>query len=138
MIARRWLPEAAETSLVVLWQQAHALVVALALVVVVGVTGGAVLPRSLSPLGVASAMGSGVLYYGAAYWFYLGALRRVPAAVAALSFYLIPIVGISGGALLLGDRLDPRQWAGVVVVLVSLVAMVVKPTGRVRVASLRP
>jgi probable blue pigment (indigoidine) exporter len=138
VIARHWLPAAAETSQVVLWQQAHALAVALTLVLVVGVTGGAVLPSSLSPLGVASAIGSGVLYYGGAYWFYLGALRRVHAAVAALSFYLIPLVGISGGALLLGDRLDPRQWAGVVVVLVSLVVMVVKPTGRVRVASLRP
>ena len=52
-----------------------------------------------------------------AYRFYLGALRHVPASYAALSFYLIPIVGVAAGAILLGERLDPRQWIGAVIVL---------------------
>ena len=102
VITRRWIPGARETSQVILAQQAHALAFALVLVVVVGVAGGAISPSSLTPLGVASAIGSGALYYAGAYWFYLGALRHVPASYAALSFYLIPIVGVTAGALLSG------------------------------------
>ncbi len=123
VIARRWMPEAKETSQVVFAQQAHALALALAVVVIVGALGGAIAPAALTPLGLASATGSGVLYYAGAYWFYLGALRRVPAAIAAVSFYMIPIIGVTGGALLLGERLDPRQWAGAAVVLVAVVAI---------------
>lgn len=124
VITRRWIPDARETSQVILSQQAHALVFALGLVVVVGVAGGAVSPSSLTPLGAASAVGSGALYYAGAYWFYLGALRHVPASYAALSFYLIPIVGVTAGALLLGERLDPRQWVGAVIVLAAILVLV--------------
>ena len=123
VIARRWIPGASETSQVILAQQAHALGLALVLVILVGAVGGAIAPSSLTPLGLASAIGSGVLYYAGAYWFYLGALRHVPASFAALSFYLIPIVGVTAGALLLGERLDPRQWLGAVVVLGALLAI---------------
>jgi drug/metabolite transporter (DMT)-like permease len=109
-------------------QQAHALALALLLVVVVGLAGGSMVPASLTPLALASAIGSGVLYYAGAYWFYLGALRHVPASLAALSFYLIPIVGVAAGALLLGERLDPRQLAGAAVVLVALLAILRLPS----------
>jgi drug/metabolite transporter (DMT)-like permease len=81
----------------------------------------------LTPLGVASAIGSGALYYAGAYWFYLGALRHVPASYAAVSFYLIPIVGVAGGALLLGERLDARQWVGAVIVLGAILAILRQP-----------
>ena len=128
VITRRWIPGARETSQVILAQQAHALALALGLVVVVGLIGGAILPSSLTPLGLASAVGSGALYYAGAYWFYLGALRHVPASYAALSFYLIPIVGVTAGALLLGDRLDPRQWVGAVIVLAALLAILRQPS----------
>ena len=128
VITRRWIPGARETSQVILAQQAHALALALGLVVVAGLVGGAILPPSLTPLGLASAVGSGALYYAGAYWFYLGALRHVPASYAALSFYLIPIVGVTAGALLLGDRLDPRQWVGAVIVLAALLAILRQPS----------
>jgi probable blue pigment (indigoidine) exporter len=123
VIARRFIPDAKETSQVVLAQQAHGLGVALVLVVVAGAAGGAIAPNSLTPLGLASALGSGVLYYAGAYWLYLGALRRVRASVAAVSFYLIPIVGVTAGAVLLGERLDPRQWVGAVIVLAAVFAI---------------
>ena len=129
VIARRWIPDARETSQVILAQQAHALGLALVLVVLVGLAGGAIAPSSLTPLGLASAIGSGALYYAGAYWFYLGALRHVPASFAALSFYLIPIVGVTAGALLLGERLEPRQWIGAVIVLGALLAIIRQPSG---------
>ena len=112
----------------VLAQQAHALVLAIGLVLVVGLAGGQIVPTALTPLGLASAIGSGALYYAGAYWFYLGALRHVPASFAALSFYLIPIVGVAAGALLLGERLDPRQWVGAVIVLGAILAIIRLPS----------
>jgi len=120
---RRLLPEAAETGQVVFAQQAHALGFAAILVAVVGLVGGSVAPTSLTPIGIASALASGALYYAGAYWFYLGALRHVPASVASVSYYLIPIVGIAAGGLFLGERLDPLQWVGVAIVLTAVVAI---------------
>jgi len=73
--------------------------------------------------GWVSAIGSGVLYYGLAYWLYLFGLRQVPASVAALSFYLIPVFGVVGGIAFLGERFAPTQWGGVVVVLVAIAAI---------------
>ena len=97
---------------------------------IVGLVGGAVMPASLTATGLASAIGSGAIYFAGAYWFYLGALRHVPASLAMVSFYLIPIVGVTAGALLLGERLDPRQWVGVAMVLASVVAIIRQPGGR--------
>ena len=88
----------------------------------------AIVPTALTPLGLASAVASGALYYAGAYWFYLGALRHVPASYASVSFYLIPIVGVTAGALLLGERLDAQQWAGAVIVLGSVLAILRQPT----------
>ena len=59
VVTRRWIPDAKETSQVVLSQQAHALVLAIGLVLVVGLAGGQVVPTALTPLGLASAIGSG-------------------------------------------------------------------------------
>lgn len=119
IVTRRFIPEARETGPVVVAQQAHALGLALVVVLVVGLAGGAIVPSALTPLGLASAIGSGALYYAAAYWFYLGALRHVPASLAAVSFYLIPVVGVAAGALLLGERLGPAQWLGAATVLAA-------------------
>ena len=127
VVTRRWIPDAKETSQVILSQQAHALLLAIGLVLVVGLAGGQIASTALTPLGLASAIGSGVLYYAGAYWFYLGALRHVPASFAAVSFYLIPIVGVAAGALLLGERLDPRQWIGAVIVLGAILAIIRQP-----------
>ena len=88
------------------------------------------LPTALTPLGLASATGSGALYYAGAYWFYLGALRHVPASYAALSFYLIPVVGVAAGAFLLGERLDPRQWIGAAIVLGAILAILRQPSAK--------
>jgi probable blue pigment (indigoidine) exporter len=125
VIARRFLPGATDaTAPVVFAQQAYALGFALLVVVAASAAGGPILPNALTPIGLASGIGSGVLYYAAAYLFYLSALKSVPASFAAVSFYLIPIFGIAGAALLLGEHLDARQWLGAVVVLVAVFAIV--------------
>ena len=125
VIARRFLPGTTDaTAPVVFAQQAYALGFALIVAVVAAVAGGQILPEAMTPIGLVSAAGSGVLYYAAAYLFYLSALRSVPASFAAVSFYLIPIFGIAGASLLLGERLDARQWLGAVVVLVAVFAIV--------------
>jgi drug/metabolite transporter (DMT)-like permease len=54
-------------------------------------------------------------------------LRHVPASYAALSFYLIPIIGVTAGALLLGERLDPHQWVGAVIVLAAILVIIRQP-----------
>ena len=120
IVARRFVGASDSTAQVVLAQQAYALGFAAVVGVAAALLGGAN-GTVITPLGLASATASGVLYYAAAYWFYLSALRTVPASVAASSFYLIPVFGVAAGSLLLGDRLEPVQWIGVGIVAVAVV-----------------
>lgn len=120
VVTRRWLATADSTAQVIVAQQVHALAFAFVLVAAFWLLGGAVRPGYVSPAGWASAIGSGVLYYGLAYWLYLSGLRHVPASVAAVSFYLIPVFGVAGGFLLLGERFDMSQWIGVAIVLAAI------------------
>ena len=128
---RRWLGSADSTSQVLVAQQAHALVLACLLVAIAWLAGGAALPAAVSVAGWVSAVGSGVLYYGIAYWLYLSGLRHVPASVAAVSFYLIPVFGVTAGFILLGERLGPTQWLGVAIVLVAIY-LILRRTGAIR------
>lgn len=132
VITRRAIPDARETGQVVLAQQAHGLLFALLLVGAFAIMGQPVAPAGLTSLGLSSAVLSGALYYAGAYWLYLGALRRVPASIAAGSFYLIPIVGVAAGSVVLGERLSAIQWIGAGVVLASVLGILVKsiPAGR--------
>ena len=131
VLARRWLPTATSTAQVVFGQQLYALALAIVLLAGAVATGHGALATALTPLGVASALGSGVLYYAAAYWLYLGALRNVPASVAAASFYLIPLFGVVAGALLLGDQLAGGQWFGAALIMIAMF-------GILRTAAARP
>jgi drug/metabolite transporter (DMT)-like permease len=119
---RRWLPGADSTLGVVAAQQLYALGFAVVLLAVAAVAGVAVLPGSVSAGGAVSVVVSGLLYYGLAYSLYLSALRAVPASVAAVSFYLIPVFGVGAGAVA-GDRLGAGQWLGAAIV-VGAVALI--------------
>jgi drug/metabolite transporter (DMT)-like permease len=101
--------------LVVLGQQALALVLVLLALAVGAVTGwyATSTPTDATTLGLAVA--SGVVYYALAYLCYVAALRQVPAAVATSVLPLIPVWGLAA-AFLAGDRLSPAQWTGAVVV----------------------
>ncbi len=129
VITRRWLSTADSTAQVVVAQQAYALAFAFLLVTAAWILGGADLPVAVSPTGFASAIGSGVLYYGLAYWLYLTGLRRVPASIAAASFYLIPMFGVAGGVLYLGERLEPSQWLGAAVALGAIAVIFGRTSG---------
>lgn len=132
VLTRKWLGEVEETAPVVVAQQAHAFVVAaVAAVVVVALSGGATLPLGISGVAWLSALGSGLLYYGAAYLAYLAALRVLPASTASSSFYLIPVFGIASAAILLGERLTAVQWFGTVLVI-GAVAVILRVTDPAR------
>jgi drug/metabolite transporter (DMT)-like permease len=129
VITRRFIPDAEDTSQVVISQQVHALVFTIPALVIVTALGADIVPTALTGVGLASALASGVLYYAAAYLFYLGALRRVQASFAAASFYLIPVVGLTAGGLVLGERLEPYQWAGAALVVGAVVGILRGPKG---------
>lgn len=112
---------------VVLAQQAAALGFALILATVVELAGG--VGWDVSGLGVgtfAGAAASGVLYYGLGFWLFVTGLRQVPASYAGAFLPLIPVVGLAAGYLV-GERLEPRQWVGAVVIVSATAAIAVRP-----------
>lgn len=60
---------------------------------------------------------TGILAYNL---FFLGALARLPASRTSLIIALNPVVTIAAASLLLGERLNPRRWFGVVVALAGV------------------
>jgi len=78
---------------------------------------------SISAIGWGWAALSGVLYYAAAYLFYISGLKKTPASFAGFYFNLIPIFGVTGAYLFLGERLIAAQWLGAVLILFSVGSM---------------
>ena len=108
---------------VVLAQQAAALVFAIALASVVELAGGP--GWDLAGLSAGAWLGagvSGILYYGLGFFFYVAGLRHVPASYAGAFLPLIPVFGIAAGYLV-GERLEPRQWLGAVVIVAATAAI---------------
>lgn len=103
---------------VVLVQQVAALGFALALVGTAGAAGllGLGLTDDLATWGLAAA--SGTVYYGFAFWLFVGGLRGVPASVAGTLLPLIPVFGLAT-AYVAGDRLSDRQWIGAAIVVMG-------------------
>ena len=119
VLTRRWMLD--DSSLVVvLAQQAAALAFALVLAVATTVLGLASvgLPDDAGTWLLAAA--SGAIYYGLAFWLFVGGLRGVPASVASTFLPLIPVFGLAAGYLT-GDRLVERQWLGAAVVVAATV-----------------
>ena len=119
---------------VVLAQQAAALVFAAAAASVVELAGGP--GWDLAGLSTGTSLGaavSGILYYGLGFFFYLAGLRHVPASYAGAFLPLIPVFGVAGGYLV-GERLEPRQWLGAIVIVAATVTIAVgHPADRQRV-----
>jgi drug/metabolite transporter (DMT)-like permease len=66
----------------------------------------------------------GLVYYVLAFWWYLIGLQQAPASLAALFLNLIPIFGVGGAYLILGERLTLAQWGGALLILVAVVTIV--------------
>jgi drug/metabolite transporter (DMT)-like permease len=66
---------------------------------------------------------SGVIYYGLAFWFYLGGLQRISAGEAGFFINLVPLFALGGAYVLLGERLTLAQWAGCGLVLLAVVGI---------------
>ena len=103
---------------VVLVQQVAALSLAVVLAGAAVVVGAADLglPRDVATWALVAA--SGTIYYGLAFWFFVGGLRGVPASVAGSFLPLVPVFGLAA-AYALGDRLTGRQWVGAVLVVLA-------------------
>jgi drug/metabolite transporter (DMT)-like permease len=134
---RRWLLGSDSTFGVVLAQQVHALALAVGVVIALAATGQQMAPRTLTLGGLASAAASGLLYYAFAYSFYVTALRSVRASIAAASFYLIPVFGLAGGWLV-GERLEPVQWLGGIVVIAAVAIITTRIARPAAAAPARP
>jgi drug/metabolite transporter (DMT)-like permease len=66
---------------------------------------------------------SGLMYYAAAFWFYLNALRSVPATTASIFLNLTPVFGVTTAYVFLGERLTASQWLGAAIILLSVLAL---------------
>jgi len=133
VIARRWVATSDSTAQVVIAQQTYALGFAAAVALVAVMVGG-VRWSGVSTTALLSAIASGLLYYAAAYWSYLSALRSVSASLAATAFYLIPVFGVGASFALLSERLEPGQWVGVGVVVLAGISIVRLPGQGARTA----
>jgi probable blue pigment (indigoidine) exporter len=118
---------------VVVTQQAAALIFAVILLVAVRLPGVATANTSplrtavdvhgISATAWAAAILSGVVYYGVAFWLYLTGLHATSASTAGLYLTLIPVTGVTAGALLLHDHLNARQWAGTTLIILAVTAV---------------
>lgn len=106
---------------VVLVQQAAALAFAIVIAGIVRAIGIADLDPPSDPGTWALAAASGMVYYGLAFWLFVGGLRGVPASIAGSYLPLIPVFGLAAGYLV-GDRLTDRQWLGATMVVVATAA----------------
>ena len=129
VVTRRWIPDAKETSQVILSQQAHAL-------------GAGHRARSRRRHRRRPGRADRADTARARQRRSARASSTTPAPTGStsgpcatsrprrrrVSFYLIPIVGVAAGAILLGERLDPRQWVGAVIVLAAILAILRQPS----------
>ena len=106
---------------VVFLQQASALVFALGLMIVT--RGGGAPSDGPSGSEWAAAVTGGVLYYGVAFLFYVGALKRTTASAAGVSLTLIPVFGLVFSVLLLNETLTFAQVLGSALVVGSMVVL---------------
>lgn len=124
VVSRRLIGGMAALPLVTLQQTVGLLWAALALLLAAALGGVPLGLAGLSPRTIALAALTGVVQYAVAFWLWLIGLRHLPASRATLFLSLIPVFGVAGGALLLGERLAPSQWIGAALVLLAVQALV--------------
>ncbi|BAZ11619.1 hypothetical protein NIES4071_34450 [Calothrix sp. NIES-4071] len=78
---------------------------------------------SVSLLTWGLAIASGIVQYALSFWLYLIALRGMQANLASLFLTLIPVFGVGGAYLFLGERLTVSQWGGAILILIAVANM---------------
>jgi drug/metabolite transporter (DMT)-like permease len=63
---------------------------------------------------------SGVVQYALAFWLYLSAIRLMPVSIAAQFLSLIPVFGVGGAYLFLGERLTLVQGFGMAITIATV------------------
>ena len=69
------------------------------------------------------AAASGIVQYALAFWFYLFGLRILTASFAALFLALIPVFGVGGAVLFLGEPMAATQWFGSLLIIATVASM---------------
>lgn len=77
----------------------------------------------LSPSICVVAAASGIVQYSLGIWLYLTVLREMQAKMASLFLMLIPIFGVSGAYLFLGEQLTVTQLLGAAIILVVVITL---------------
>lgn len=75
---------------------------------------------SISPASWSLAIASGIVQYALAFWVYLQAVKTLPLSIAAQFLSLIPVFGVSGAYLFLGERLTLLQGLGMTIAIASV------------------
>jgi drug/metabolite transporter (DMT)-like permease len=117
----------ADPLLVVALQQTFAMAWALLIWPIELLNGSGVDLAAITPGAWFWAAASGIFYYALAFWFYVTGLKNMPASLAGLFLNLIPIFGVSGAYLFLGERLGIVQWLGAVLILVAVFSILRLP-----------
>jgi len=124
IVSRRLIAGMAALPLVALQQTVGLLWSVLALLAAAALGWAQIGLSGLAPRTIALAALTGVVQYAIAFWLWLVGLRHLPASRATLYLSLIPVFGVAGGAVALGERLGPSQWMGAAVVLAAVQALV--------------
>ena len=66
---------------------------------------------------------SGIIQYALAFWLYLIALQKLSASIASFYLTLIPLFGVGGAYVILGEQLTFWQWIGALCILAAVVLL---------------
>jgi drug/metabolite transporter (DMT)-like permease len=123
----KWAQIDADPMAVVVWQLVVGLVVTVAGAFVVegSLHLWPVHPRALWALAFSGLVGSAFAYL---LWFEI--VRRLPATAASLGVLSVPVVGIVGSVLVLGERPTVADVVGSVLILAAAAGVLLAPTGR--------
>jgi drug/metabolite transporter (DMT)-like permease len=85
------------------------------------------------PIGIGASIGLGynmLFVFIFCYWAWYKIATSAPAAVAALSTLMIPVIGVFSGMLILGETPQWQEYAALVLVIASLATVLVPPRPR--------
>ncbi|MBD2536176.1 DMT family transporter [Nostoc flagelliforme FACHB-838] len=78
---------------------------------------------AINPVILAFIVVSGIIQYALAFWLYLQAIKTIRVSIAAQFLSLIPIFGVGGAYLFLGERLSLLQGLGMLLVVGAIVGI---------------